>query len=259
MKILLTNDDGYGAAGIETLRRGLSAGHEVYMFAPAFNMSGASNSIHMDQVLDVKKLDERTYTVSGSPADCIMVALKGGLVPRPDVILSGINKGANIGTDVVYSGTCGAARQGVLSGIPSVALSIDGDFTDEDSIWKYDALASFASANLEKLMSLCSVANLDMTMPADRCVFVNVNGASISSYKGVKFTGLAFREYCNDGIKFDWQDKCNAKRHFVYGSVTTASRCYSDYEAVKDGFISVTRVFAEPEAAGPMDGIEFSL
>lgn len=259
MKILLTNDDGYGAAGIETLRRILSAGHEIYIFAPAFNMSGASNAIHMDHALDVKKIDGRTYTCSGSPADCVMAALKGGLIPRPDVILSGINKGANIGTDVVYSGTCGAARQGVLSGIPSVALSIDGDFTDGENLWKYDALASFAAENLEKLMSLCSVANRNLTMPADRCVFVNVNGASISSYEGVKFTGLAFREYCNDGIHFEWQDEYNAKRHFVYGSVTTASRCYSDYEAVRDGFISVTRVFAEPEAAEPMDGIEFSL
>lgn len=123
MKILLTNDDGIEGEGLCTLASALkAAGHEVTVVAPTENNSAVSQKITMRSALRVRKTDAHSYAVDGSPADCVLVALCH-LGLRPDVLLSGINAGCNLGSDVYYSGTVGAAAEGAQNGVPSIALS----------------------------------------------------------------------------------------------------------------------------------------
>jgi len=140
MRILLTNDDGVSSPGIRLLANALrSAGHRVITVAPDVNRSGNSHSIlFLNHALKLSEIDFDTWSCSGSPVDCVVTALLGGIPEiciatdtaelnmekAPDLVLSGINAGANLGTDIVYSGTAASARQGSVFEIPSVALSL---------------------------------------------------------------------------------------------------------------------------------------
>ena len=126
--ILLSNDDGYDAHGILALRAALETFADVFLCAPKSNQSAASHALTLHGVLRLVRLDERTYSLNGTPADCVYVALHSGeriLPRRPDLVVSGMNHGPNLGSDVVYSGTVAAAREGALRGIPAVAVSAD--------------------------------------------------------------------------------------------------------------------------------------
>ncbi len=263
MRILLTNDDGYDAPGINVLReRLLDDNHEVFMMAPATNQSGTSQSIHMGKGMRVRELDESLWVCDGSPADCVMTAIHGKVFERPDMILSGINRGPNVGLDILYSGTCGAARQGVLMGIPSVALSVmwPGDeIVGSESENDYNAMADFAAKNLKALAKLAAVAPKGK-MPQERCAFVNVNGmAQDKAYKGGRFCGVSFREYIDDKVVLKDLGGGLYERTFSGGRVHSAAREYSDYDACVEGFAAVTRVCAEPSAVPTLDGIEFKV
>ena len=153
MNILLTNDDGIDAGGLKSLAEVFKREHEVWIVAPLKNKSGASSSITMDRELLIEQRAKNEYALDGSPVDCVLSSVNGSYLPsKPDVIISGINSGPNIGTDIVYSGTCAAARQGAIYGIPSIALSLEKK-TEENS-YKFDALAEFALKNLKNLETL---------------------------------------------------------------------------------------------------------
>lgn len=124
MRILLSNDDGYLAPGLEELARVLSDLAEVVVVAPERNRSGASNSLTLDRPLALKEAANGFYYVNGTPTDCVHLAVTGLLDPLPDMIVSGINLGANMGDDTIYSGTVAAATEGYLLGIPSIAVSL---------------------------------------------------------------------------------------------------------------------------------------
>ncbi|MGA2977758.1 MAG: 5'/3'-nucleotidase SurE [Spirochaetia bacterium] len=150
MRILLTNDDGIGSNGIQTLVRALSPSHEVWVVAPETEKSGGSHSITLRDALRVRTVGEKQLSCRGTPADCVLVALLG-LVPRGfDLVISGINHGPNLGTDILYSGTAAGARQGALMGVPSVALSV-GTYTEP---FPFDAAADFAARNLDIFRAL---------------------------------------------------------------------------------------------------------
>ena len=124
MRVLVSNDDGVDAPGIRALAKGLrEAGHEVLVVAPDRDRSGASNSLTLDAPIRVVQLDEHTWKVYGTPTDCVHVALTGMLIERPDLVVSGINNGPNMGDDTLYSGTVAAATEGYLFGIPAIAFS----------------------------------------------------------------------------------------------------------------------------------------
>ncbi|MCR5045908.1 MAG: 5'/3'-nucleotidase SurE [Treponema sp.] len=259
----MTNDDGFDALGINVLReRLLDDNHEVYVMAPATNQSGTSQSISMGSGMKVREIDENLYACAGSPADCVMTAIHGKVFERPDMILSGINRGPNLGLDILYSGTCGAARQGVLLGIPSAALSVmfeNDELYGSESDSDYEAMADFAAKNLKALKSLACVAN-GCRMPEERCVFANVNGMAQSRpYKGGKYAGVSFREYVNDKVSFKELGSGLYERIFTGGKVHSSSREYSDYDACVEGYAAVSRIFAEPTAALAIDGIEFKV
>lgn len=123
MRILLSNDDGYNAPGLIALAQALRQIAEVIVVAPERNRSGASNSLTLDRPLRVNRMEEGVYAVDGTPADCVNLALTGAVDARPDLVLSGINAGENLGEDVLYSGTVAAAMEGALLGLPAIAIS----------------------------------------------------------------------------------------------------------------------------------------
>lgn len=123
MRILISNDDGYLAPGLEALAGALASIAEIVVVAPDSNRSGASNSLSLDRPLSVQKAANGFYFVNGTPTDCVHVALTGMLDYRPDLVVSGINNGQNMGDDTLYSGTVAAATEGYLFGIPAIAFS----------------------------------------------------------------------------------------------------------------------------------------
>ncbi|MDR2113582.1 MAG: 5'/3'-nucleotidase SurE [Candidatus Accumulibacter sp.] len=126
MRILLSNDDGYFAPGIEHLARALASVAEITVVAPERDRSGASNSLTLDRPLSLRQSENGFYYVNGTPTDCVHLAVTGMLEAMPDMVVSGINDGANMGDDTIYSGTVAAATEGYLLGVPSVAVSLCG-------------------------------------------------------------------------------------------------------------------------------------
>ncbi|KLV06518.1 MULTISPECIES: 5'/3'-nucleotidase SurE [Photobacterium] len=127
MRILISNDDGIFARGINTLASVLSELGEVTVVAPDRNRSGASNSLTLDYPLRIREEGERRVSVEGTPTDCVHFALNEWLAYRPDVVVAGVNHGANLGDDVLYSGTVAAATEGHFLGVPAIAVSLVGD------------------------------------------------------------------------------------------------------------------------------------
>src|SRR6185369_896893 len=124
MRILLSNDDGYFSPGIAALASALSGLGTVTVVAPERDRSGASNSLTLDRPLYVRKAANGFHFVNGTPTDCVHLAVTGLLADLPDIVLSGINHGANMGDDTIYSGTVAAATEGYLLGIPAIAVSL---------------------------------------------------------------------------------------------------------------------------------------
>ena len=123
MKILISNDDGYLAPGINALAEQLAGIADIVVVAPDSNRSGSSNSLTLDKPLRVVRAENGFYSINGTPSDCVHIALTGILTERPDLVVSGINQGQNMGDDTLYSGTVAAATEGYLFGIPSIAFS----------------------------------------------------------------------------------------------------------------------------------------
>lgn len=137
MKILISNDDGYLAPGINALADQLSSIADIVVVAPDSNRSGSSNSLTLDRPLRVMRSDKGYYSINGTPSDCVHIALTGVLEERPDLVVSGINQGQNMGDDTLYSGTVAAATEGFLFGIPAIAFSqVDHGWAELESAAK---------------------------------------------------------------------------------------------------------------------------
>jgi 5'-nucleotidase len=137
MRILISNDDGYLAPGIIALADSLASCAEIVVVAPDSNRSGSSNSLTLDRPLSVQRAGNGFYFVNGTPSDCVHIALTGLLSYKPDLVVSGINQGQNMGDDTLYSGTVAAATEGYLFGIPAIAFSqVEKDWLHLDSAAK---------------------------------------------------------------------------------------------------------------------------
>ncbi len=180
--ILITNDDGIDAAGIRHLRRSLDRVGETVVFAPKSEKSGASHSFSLRKPLEVVWRDRRTAAVDGTPTDCVMLAVRGLMARRPDLVVSGINHGPNLGDDVTYSGTVAGAIEGTLLGIPSIAVS-SVDWTRP----KFAAAAA-AAARLASLV-------LKRGLPRNTLLNVNVPSVAPSALAGWRVTRLGKRIY----------------------------------------------------------------
>lgn len=233
MRILLTNDDGYGEAGLEALINVFSCNHEVWVVAPDQNRSGVSHGFTMGVPLCLKKYADRRYSCSGIPVDCADVGSKKIVDGKPDVIVSGINRGANLGTDILFSGTAAAARHACMHNIPGIAVSL----SSPANTWNYEPLAKFIADNLQNLMNLC-----------EKDVFVNVNASDKDSFKGWKMTVPARRNYRDIPQLYNAPDG-NIYSFFTGAEVQTERKEGNDFTAVDDGFISISRILAQPCAS----------
>ncbi len=236
-KILLTNDDGFYAEGLQCLARALKNVAEIFILAPDSNRSGVSSHIEMNVPLTVKKVKENQFTTSGYPCDCVITALRSTLFEGTyfDAVLSGINKGPNMGTDCIYSGTIAAARQAVLYGIPGIALSVKSSHGDYSPAgYDYTGMADFVSKNLGELIDIFKTG----------CV-LSLNALSAQKYKKAEFARLCTRDY-QDRIEFEELEEGILKSSFFGGNLTTFGPENNEYDVVNSGSIAITRLFAEP-------------
>ncbi len=208
MRILLTNDDGIGAPGITALAEALAGRHQVAVAAPASEQSGTAHAVTVHQYVEVsehKEMKEKgiaAWSIGGTPTDCVKLYLEA-LVPknqRPELLISGINKGANLGTDVLYSGTVGGAMEGIMHGVPSIALSLDA----HSELSFEETAAMFA----ERLEWICGEAGKEF--------FLNVNFPKKLRKNPPEFVwaSLGHRDYKN---AFDRVEKNGRIYYYVGG------------------------------------------
>ena len=239
MTILLTNDDGLGAPGLVALEAALGGKHDVWVVAPDREMSGQSHSITLNEGLKVHRFPDRRFSVRGTPVDCVNLALQVLLESPPDLVVSGINRGPNLGTDILYSGTCAAAREAALRGVPSVAVSY-ASFTGP---WEFERFAAFVGANLVILHDLWD---------SDR--FLNINWpAGAAREPKVRMTRPGRRRYRDEMVCF--RSPRGGEYWFLQpASVESIDEEGTDARAVHDGCVSVGPVALEPSLA-PWDSI----
>jgi 5'-nucleotidase len=226
MKILVSNDDGYFAPGLAALVEAVKPLGEVTVVAPEQNHSGASNSLTLNRPLFVRRAPSGFYYVNGTPTDCVHLAVTGFLDFRPDLVVSGINDGANMGEDTLYSGTVAAAMEGYLLDIPSIAFS----------------LTKKGYANLDAAQQAAhEIVARYVKNPADKPVLLNVNfpGDPSVPIKGVKATRLGRRHKAEPAIKA--ADPHGEPVYWV-GKVGAAADDGpgTDFHATASGYASVT-------------------
>ena len=232
MNILLTNDDGIDSEGIQTPAKIFrERGHKVYVIAPDINRSGISHAVSMlNGPVKISAYGEDTWACSGYPVDCVIAGIMGALKPlmpgKPDLVLSGINRGGNIGTDIIYSGTAAAARQASITGVPAIALSLEGD---EEYYWEMAAL--WSADHLEELISYW-----------EQNIFVNVNiPNSPHGPVGMALTRPAIKDYHDVLSVVDAPDGnrwCSLKG----GQETAGAEPDNDFNTVARNFVSISRL-----------------
>lgn len=226
MKILVSNDDGYLATGINVLAESLERFADVVVVAPDRNRSAASNSLTLSSPLRVSKIAEKRFAVNGTPSDCVHLALTGLLDEEPDLVVSGINHGANLGDDVIYSGTVAAAMEGRFLGLPTVAVSLVGH-----RLKYFDTAARVASDLVQRLK--------DAPLSSDVILNVNVPNLPFNDLHGVRAARLGFRHKSEPVVKS--KDPHGRTIYWVGPAGEGAdSGEGTDFEAVESGFASVT-------------------
>lgn len=252
MRVLVSNDDGVDAPGIQILARHLrQAGHEVTVVAPDRDRSGASNSLTLDLPIRVRRIDRHTCAVAGTPTDCVHLALTGMLEFEPDIVVSGINNAANLGDDVIYSGTVSAAMEGRFLGLPAVAVSLVSRGHDPRH---FDTAARAAVEIVSRLKA--------DPLPADTILNVNVPDLPWEQLKGYAATRLGNRHRAAGCIAHT-----DPRGNIVYWIGPAGPEADAgpgtDFHAVRDGHIAITpiqvdltRYTALDKLAGWIGGLE---
>ncbi len=226
MHILITNDDGYLAPGIQILAEYLASVADITVVAPDRNKSAASNSLTLTRPLRATRIEGNIYYVDGTPTDCVHLAISGLLDSRPDMVVSGINAGENLGDDVLYSGTVAAAMEGRFLGLPAIAVSLTGK--------KYRHYASAAEITRQ------IIENLDRNpLPDDSILNINVPDMEIDAIDSIQATRLGFRHKAESMVS-----QCDPYGRPMYwigppGEVQDAGPG-TDFYAVEHGKASVT-------------------
>lgn len=228
MNILMSNDDGIQSDGLMPLAQRLSEKHKVLVIAPESERSGFSHKLTMRSPIEiVRHVSDQTpeyYVINGTPADCIKFGVIHIKDFCPDLVIGGINRGPNLGTDIMYSGTCAVAREGVYEGIPSIALSMN-----DGRAYDYSYAIDFVFRNLETLAK----------MPCED-TFLNVNfpNCGVKAIQGVK--------YCGTG-KLNYAEQIDVKgSHFVFSGnlqKETGDGEHTDIDYIRQNFITVTPVY----------------
>lgn len=226
MHILLSNDDGYSAPGLVTLAQALGELARVTVVAPERNRSGASNSLTLDRPLHVSTASNGYFKVDGTPTDCVHLAITGLLEQEPDMVFAGINHGANLGDDVIYSGTVAAATEGRFLGLPAIAISLEGTHPVH-----FDTAARVATRLLEQLLA--------HPLPDDTILNVNVPDVPLHEIRGFQSTRLGQRHKAEAvirstdprGREIYWVGTAGAEQDAGPGT---------DFHALRHNYVSVT-------------------
>lgn len=244
MKILISNDDGYLAPGIVALANALAPIAEIAVVAPDSNRSGSSNSLTLDRPLSVFRAENGSYFVNGTPSDCVHIALTGGFSFRPDLIVSGINQGQNMGDDTLYSGTVAAATEGFLFGIPAIA------FSQVEKGWEHlGAAAKIAREIVER--------NFD-AVPKPYLLNVNIPNLPYEQIRGVVATRLGKRHESEAVIK---TKDPHGREIFWIGPPGAAKDAGegTDFHAVANGYVSITPLRIDLTHAEQLDALRKEL
>ncbi len=226
MKILLTNDDGIEAPGLQALFNVLKSAHECFVVAPASEKSACSHSISLGQRLVIEERGKNHFAVFGTPADCVKFALSELQPFRPDLLISGINPGPNTGVSVFYSGTISAAREGLINGVPAIAVSLGSKAVTD---------FSFAAAFIASLLEGHEKA------PFSSGILLNINipAVAASQIQGIKVARQAHSRFIEEFIQ---ESRSDHKR--VYTLAGEIEVCdpdgTTDEEVLSEGFISLT-------------------
>lgn len=226
MKILVSNDDGYQATGINVLSEALACIADIVVVAPDRNRSAASNSLTLDDPLRIWQVGDKRYCVNGTPSDCVHLALTGFLEEEPDLVVSGINHGANLGDDVIYSGTVAAAMEGRFLGLPTIAVSLVGQ-----DLTHFDTAARVATEFVRRLEK--------HALPSEFIFNVNVPDRPYQELSGMRAARLGFRHKSEPVVRAQ-----DAHGRTIYW-VGPAGRGQdagdgTDFHAIAEGAVSVT-------------------
>ncbi len=236
MRILVSNDDGYFSPGIAALAAALGEIGEVTVVAPERDRSAASNSLTLDRPLSLRKAASGFYFVNGTPTDCVHLAVTGMLDHLPDMIVSGVNHGANMGDDTIYSGTVAAATEGYLLGVPSIAVSLVSKGASD-----FSAAAAVAR----------DLAARFMRFPFQQPVLLNVNvpDAPYDAFRGIRVTRLGKRHRAEAVIP--GLTPRNEKVYWIGAAGAAADAGEgTDFHAVANGYVSVTPLQIDLTHAG---------
>ena len=226
MNILVTNDDGIQSEGLILLADALESMGNVFVAAPDRERSAAGHSLSLHHPLRVDEVSKNRFSIDGTPTDCVNLAVNGLLDVRPDIVVSGVNKGANMGDDITYSGTVSAAMEGTLLGIPSIAMSLTtkSDFIFETAV---DVALKVARRVIEK------------GLPKDTLLNVNVPNITMDEVKGWKITRQGKRIY-GDAV-VEKVDPRGRKYFWIGGDSLGFEHIEdSDFQAVSENYISLT-------------------
>jgi 5'-nucleotidase len=233
MNILICNDDGVHAPGIRALKEALQNIAEVTVVAPLEERSTTGHTLTLDHPLRIVQIDDNTYGCSGFPADCSLLGIAEIMKNnKPDLVVSGINRGANLGQDVYYSGTVAASREAAFHNIKSIGVSSVLDFNAPKHTKEYyDTAADFIS----KLI----LSELHHKLPARAMLNVNVPNVIHTEIKGVKASTIGFRKYSEEILK---RNDFRQREYYWIGGVYQGfdDIPFSDCNVVDDGYISVT-------------------
>lgn len=241
MRILLSNDDGYFAPGLAALHEALSGLGEIVVVAPEQNRSGASNSLTLDRPLMLKQAASGFYFVNGTPTDCVHLAVTGMLDSLPDIIVSGINSGANMGDDTIYSGTVAAATEGYLLGIPSIAVSMTS----------FDGLNFATAGRVARELVERYIRN-----PVSGPVLLNVNVPDIpyTALTGMEVTRLGRRHKAEPVVRMT-----SPRKETVYwiGAAGAAADAGpgTDFHAIEQNRVSITPLQIDLTHTGQLPAI----
>jgi 5'-nucleotidase len=245
MEILITNDDGIHAEGLAVLRRALEPLGTVWVVAPEREQSGASHALTLHRPLRLRRLEERAFSVDGTPTDCVLLACRG----TPDLpngkiglVVSGINHGPNLSEDVTYSGTVAAAIEGLMLGIPSMAVSVEawhpGGFDAAGGVARY-----LAQRILEKGIPPGALLNVNVpNLPA-----AQIRGYRITRLGKRVYSGSVFRKTDPRGRPYYWIGEEQAVFEHQDGT---------DFSALKEGYVSITPIHLDLTDHGAISGLQ---
>lgn len=251
MRILITNDDGIHAEGLEVLERIASTiSDDVWVVAPETDQSGLAHSLTINDPLRLREVSEKRYALRGTPTDCVIMAATHLMPEKPDLVLSGVNSGANIADDITYSGTVAGAMEGTLLGIRSFAISQAYNFQAQRRMVPWDVVERHAPALLAKLMKVDMAPGTFLNLNFPNCDADAVEGTVVTE-QGKYLHGLFIEERADGrGFPYYW---------IRFGRSHTDATPESDIEALRNNKISITPLMLDLTARSLTTSLEAAL